>query len=110
VRVVDGQHQWPGELPQRPADGLGGVTDRDLEETGKRAEGEGPGGRVALGPDDGRCVPPETASASRASRVLPTPAGPAITIPAAPGRIAAATLRSSSSRPVSGHSRFMASG
>ena len=54
--------------------------------------------------------PPGTASASRASRVLPTPAGPATTIPAAPGRIAAATLRSSSSRPVSGHGRSMASG
>ena len=47
---------------------------------------------------------------SRANRVLPTPAGPATTIPAAPGRIAVATLCSSSSRPVSGHDRAMGTG
>ncbi len=55
VRVVDGQHQrlLPGELVQRPADGLGGVARRDVEQAGERTEGKRPGGRAAVGPDDG---------------------------------------------------------
>ena len=60
VRVVDGQHQrpLPGELVQRPADGLGGVAGRDVEQAGERTEGQGPGGRAAVGPDDGRTPAP----------------------------------------------------
>ena len=42
-------------------------------------------------------------AASVASRVLPTPAGPAITTPAAPPESASPTSRSSASRPVNGH-------
>ena len=48
--------------------------------------------------------PAATSEASSASRVLPTPAGPAITTPPAePSASASATTRSSASRPTSGH-------
>jgi hypothetical protein len=107
VRVVDGQHQplLPGELVQHPADGLGLVARRDVEHAGEGTEGQRPAALLPRAQTTVAPRPPGTASASRASRVLPTPAEPATTIPAAPGRIAAAILRSSSSRPVSGHSR-----
>ena len=56
VRVVDGQHQRlpPGELLQRPADGLGGIARRYVEEPRERTEGQRPGGRAPVCPDDSR--------------------------------------------------------
>jgi len=52
---------------------------------------------------------PQPATASRATRVLPTPAAPDNTIPvarSAAGRVASAITASSSERPISGHWRI----
>jgi hypothetical protein len=51
-----------------------------------------------------QALAPASSAAAVASRVLPTPAGPAITTPpVAPPESASPTSRSSASRPVNGH-------
>jgi hypothetical protein len=78
VRVVNGRHQH-----QRPLQGRAGprarqmvsaaLPGRDVEQAGERTQRGN--GRAAVDPDDVRTPARRTASALRASRVLPTPIG-----------------------------------